>query len=129
MDRLTSLLVLGALATLALAATPASATSQLPSGCSGGVLGDVDGDGVPEAAGTCQTPPCGCNCPVVGAGVELIAVGQDVSGTLLAGCGYYLVYNADPGDVDWDGPASLTPSLYCYGGGLGNVCRISLATE
>jgi hypothetical protein len=101
-----------------------SSAAQLPTGCTGSGVGDHDGDGVPEASGSCTTPPCGCMCPAVGEGVEIVALGQDVKGTAIAGCGYYLAYGADPGDVDWDGPLGVTPTTYCYGGALS--CDISM---
>src|ERR1044072_569635 len=98
MSKLPTLLLLAALATLAFASAPATAAPQLPTGCTGAGVGDHDGDGVPETSGTCSTPPCGCNCPVVGAGVELVALGQDASGTVLVGCGYYVAHDLNPGD-------------------------------
>src|ERR1041385_3137171 len=127
MSKLLPLLLLGALAALAFAAAPASAASSIPSGCTGTGVGDHDSDGVPEAAGSCTTPPCGCNCPVVGAGVELVALGQAAPGTALVGCGYYVAYDLNPGDVDWDGPVSVDPTVYCYGGGITNLCSISVS--
>jgi hypothetical protein len=128
MAKLAPFLMLAALCALAFAATPASAAAQLPTGCVGTGVGDHDGDGVPEASGSCTTPPCGCNCPVVGAGVELVALGQDAAATVLLGCGYYLGYDLDPNDVDWDGPVSVDPTVYCYGGGLTNLCSVSIST-
>lgn len=130
MAKLPPLLLLAALAALAFAG-PASAaeTAQLPTGCSGTGIGDFDSDGVPETSGSCTTPPCGCDCPVVGAGVELAARGQELDAVVLAGCGYWLGYGVDPNDVDWDGLVSVEPTVYCYGGGLGDFCTIHIATE
>lgn len=112
-----TLLMLAFLTFIALA-TPNASAASVPSGCTGTGVGDHDGDGVPEAAGSCTGPMCGCNCPVVGEGVELVALGQDVKETVIAGCGYYVAYDANPGDVDWDGPVSITPQLYCGGGAI-----------
>ena len=126
MRTLPALLMLAFLTFVVLAATPnASAATQVPSGCTGTGLGDHDGDGVPEASGSCQSAPCLCNCPAVGEGVELVALGQDVQETLIVGCGYYAAYNANPGDVDWDGPVAVTPQLYCGGGAI--QCTFAIA--
>jgi hypothetical protein len=123
MDKLPTLLLLAALATLAFASAPATAAQQLPSGCTGTGVGDHDGDGYDEASGSCTTPPCGCNCPAAGAGVELIAANQDASATVIVGCGYYIAYGVDLSPPDLLGPVTVDPALYCYGGGLGD-CRL-----
>ena len=39
--------------------------------------GDWDRDGEYEAWNVCATPPCGCACPVVGAGVVVQAADQE----------------------------------------------------
>jgi hypothetical protein len=120
---------------LALLAAPASAdplgvaidVQPLPTGCTGAGPADLDNDGVPEAYGACTTPPCGCNCPVVGAGVDLVARGQEVDAVVLAGCGYYLGYDVDPNDVDWDGPIVVQPQVHCYSGGAPEFCRFDVS--
>lgn len=119
MRTLHALLLALFLAFVATMATPnAAAQNPPPGGCAGTGIGDHDGDGLPEASGSCQSPPCLCNCPAVGEGVELVALGQDVQETAIVGCGYYVAYNADPGDVDWDGPLSLSVHADCWGGAL-----------
>jgi hypothetical protein len=123
MTRTVALLTFATLAFVAFAAMPNASAASSISVCSGSGVGDRDGDGLPETSNTCTSPPCGCNCPAVGEGVELAALGQDVKATAIVGCGYYLSYGADPGDVDWDGPVTPTLTGYCYGAGLPQLCN------
>ena len=76
------LLVAASLLLLGLAAVPSAQAADLDVAdldlalCEG-VAGDWDRDGESETWNVCATPPCGCACPVVGAGVVVEAAGQE----------------------------------------------------
>jgi hypothetical protein len=100
-----TLLLLAGLVALAVPAT----AQKLPTVCPTSV-GDSDGDGLPEASSTCSTPPCGCNCPVVGGGAHLQAAGQEatvIGATSL--CEYLVIVQADPGAPNLAGPVAVDP--------------------
>lgn len=77
------------------------------------VAGDWDRDGENENWNVCSTPPCGCACPVVGAGVVVEAADQE-RGAWVATSGCQTGYGtmADEGD---GGKPSVTPFVWTWG--------------
>ncbi len=75
---------------------------------------DSDLDGHAEAWQTCSTPPCYCMCPVVGAVVQLEALGQEHNVLAFGSCtaGYGTSTESTDGSVG----VRVTPVV--YGGGL-----------
>jgi hypothetical protein len=105
-------LTLFLLAGLVALAVPGAHAQQLPCGTS---AGDPDHDGLPEPSSSCSTPPCGCNCPVVGGGAHLQAAGQDVYVVAAtSGCQTAYVAHADLNQPDPNGPVSVTPIVITY---------------
>ncbi|MFO1534153.1 MAG: hypothetical protein ABR586_00640 [Thermoplasmatota archaeon] len=110
MKTLTLTLLLGLVA-LALPAT----AQEPPAALCPVSLADSDGDGLPEPTSACSTPPCGCNCPVVGGGAHLQAAGQDlfvVAAT--SGCQSAYIVHADPNSPDPSGPVDVDPIVILY---------------
>ncbi|MEA3202461.1 MAG: hypothetical protein QOI63_127 [Thermoplasmata archaeon] len=107
-----TLLTLLALAGLVALAIPSAAAQQpLPAACPT-TVGDPDGDGLPEVGSACSTPPCGCNCPVVGGGAHIQAAGQEA--TVIAAtsiCEYATLVSVDPGAPDPNGPVVVDPII------------------
>lgn len=104
-------------------APAASAAIQPPTPLPIVTVGDRDGDGLPEASSEYSTPVCGCNCPVVGGGVELSAAGQRlyvVAATALCQSAYAI--DVDPGQPDPTNNPSVEPIIICRGGGFGSGC-------
>jgi hypothetical protein len=100
------------LAGLVAVAIPTASAQQLP--CST-TAGDPDHDGLPEPASSCSTPPCGCNCPVVGGGAHLQAAGQDLYAVAAtSGCQTAYVAHADPNSPNAGGPVGVTPIIILY---------------
>lgn len=82
-------------------------------------VSDTDGDGLYEAESEFSTPPCGCNCPVVGVTVEAdVAGSSSETWAATSGCQTAWDAEADPNSPNiWSGAgAQATP--YFYPGGL-----------
>ncbi len=92
-------------------------------------------DGYPQASvGGLTFGPCGCNCPVVGAGVVIEAAGQRVSllgATAIVVCGLLYSASIDTGALNQSAEPTVTPRVIMYPGGVqvpdaGNVVSITL---
>lgn len=118
--RLVALTLTLTLAAAIVAFPPASAadySSTLPLPA----VSDSDGDGWYEVEWDFSTPQCGCACPVVGAGVELIGLGQEPSEAWVAtsGCQTAWSVDYDGGEPDATEPPVAQPFLICWSpGGL-----------
>ncbi len=80
---------------------------------------DRDGDGIKEDTYTYASPACGCNCPVVGGGADIIAADQDhyiVAAT--SGCQHYFQVSIERGQANLLGQYSVDPFTIFYAGGL-----------
>src|SRR5688572_27895651 len=60
---------------------------------------DRDGDGEAETWNNCGTPPCGCACPVVGAGVVVEAADEE-HGAWVATSGCQTAFGTMSDDAD-----------------------------
>jgi hypothetical protein len=114
--RLATLVTGLTLAAVLIAVPPASAADTsdllpLP------VAGDTDGDGWVEVDWEFSTPQCGCACPVVGAGFDLVGAGQEESSAWFATSGCQTAWDVDfdGGEPDATDPARLEPFLICWG--------------
>ncbi len=80
-----------------------------------------DAEGYPDASLEGLTfGPCGCNCPVVGAGAALAAAGQRIrffGATALVICGVLYDVEVDSGALNQSAGPSITPRIYVYPGG------------
>lgn len=76
---------------------------------------DASGDGHAETWTTCSTPPCGCDCPYVGAGVVIEAADRQV-GAAAATSGCQTAYSTTNGPADGGSPVTVWPIV--GGGGL-----------
>lgn len=111
------MLVVRLLVAILVMAVPLGAADPIPID-RGLTIGDGDGDGYPEASGhAVGLGPCGCACPVVGAGVQADVAGQSVfvyGATILVVCGTGAWSDADPGEVDADGHPDVRPIVYTW---------------
>lgn len=115
MSRFTSVLLLIGL--VALAAPTATARSDILPYTITHDVSDSDGDGLPEpSAGLSGGYPCGCMCPTYTNTLHVEAAGQElfVSHTS-GGCYENDHVEADPGEVDPDGPIGVDPQSSCSG--------------
>lgn len=110
------LLVAAPLLLLGLAAVPSAQAADLALDAAllpcEAHAGDWDRDGESETWNVCATPPCGCACPVVGAGVVVEAADQE-RGAWVATSGCQTGYGtmADEGDGD----QTVTPFFWTWG--------------
>lgn len=76
------------------------------------VAGDWDRDGENENWNVCATPPCGCACPVVGAGVTIEAADQE-RGAWVATSGCQTGFATMNDDADGGSP--VKPFVWTWG--------------
>ena len=120
-----------AIALVGLAALPNAAAQELPIDAAAPPSGfecwsypsDVQHDGNAETWTTCSTPPCGCNCPYVGAGVVIEVapvVGKQV-GVAAVTSGCQTAYSTTNGPADDSDPngVHVTPWPIVGGGAIG----------
>lgn len=122
MVNLRLVLACAALGLVGLGSMPVASAAEIPLPA-GVTVGDRDGDGLPEAHASAGTPPCLCYCPVVGAGAEVEAAGQEVYAVAIDGlCSYGAAADVDPNAVEPLGPASVDPFLICGGSLQAALC-------
>lgn len=81
---------------------------------------DAQGDGNAEPWTTCSTPPCGCDCPYVGAGVVVEAAPVDRQvGAAAATSGCQTAYSTTNGPADGNGELGLPVWAWPVVGGGG----------
>ncbi|MES2155646.1 MAG: hypothetical protein V4510_10970 [bacterium] len=76
---------------------------------------DSDHDGNYENWHSCGTPPCGCNCPVVGLVLEITADGQDRDVAVWASCQSGYGTGSEPSNNPESVGVLVTPVFYPAG--------------